>query len=71
MKKDKGEFITSWTTCKLDIDNNNYENCKHCRLYFECLLDAEDSRDGYDSFEDMILSGGYDSMDDFWECNGI
>ena len=71
MKKNKGEFITRWTTCKLNSDDDNYENCKHCKSYFECLEDAEDSRDGYAAFEDLILSGGYDSMDDFWECNGI
>lgn len=26
---------------------------------------------GYEMFCDSIIGCGYDSMDEFWECNGI
>jgi hypothetical protein len=60
-------LIENWTTCKFDEDDNKYRNCYGCDYYDECLENAEDSRDGYNSFCDCIVGCGYDSMDDFWE----
>lgn len=47
----------------------NY-TCYDCSLINECLEEAEDSKFGYECFED-IVSDAYGSVDAFWECNGI
>lgn len=63
-------LLEMWTTCKLDEDDENYKVCDDCEYHDECLINAEDSRDGYELFCD-IVSDAYGSVDDFWECNGI
>lgn len=66
--EDESDFINRWANCK----NENHEGtCQECGYYEECLEEAEDNSFGYTSFCDCVLSGGYDSMEDFWECNGI
>ena len=59
-----------WVECKFDTDDEKYKSCDDCEFHDECLSDAEDNRDGYESFCD-IVSDAYGSVDAFWECNGI
>lgn len=49
--------------------NYNY-SCCNCNFLDECLKEAEESKFGYECFED-IVSDSYGSVDAFWECNGI
>lgn len=63
--------IDRWGNCKFDDSDKNKPNCcEECEFYSECLSNAEDNRDGYESFCD-IVSDAYGSVDAFWECNGI
>ena len=64
-------MLEKWATCKFNENDKRCEDCENCNCREECLSDAEDSRDGYAMFKDSIVGCGYDSMDDFWECNGI
>lgn len=66
------DLIEKWGNCKFDEDDEHKpDSCEDCEYYENCLLEAEDNSDGYSSFCDCIVGHGYDSMDDFWECNGI
>jgi hypothetical protein len=62
---------SNWKSCRFDEDDDRYEECDDCEYRDECLSDAEDNRSGYAAFCDCIVGHGYDSMDEFWECNGI
>jgi len=74
---DEDNFIKYWTQCRYENneDDECFEDevpmCCDCDYYDECLEDANDSACGYEMFCDSIVGHGYDSMDDFWECNGI
>lgn len=63
-------LLENWTTCKFEEDDARYKNCYECNYYDECIENAEDNRDGYESLCD-IVSDAYGSVDAFWECNGI
>ena len=66
------DLIDKWGYCKFDDDDENKpDSCEDCDYYEDCIDSAEDNRDGYSAFCDCIVGHGYDSMDDFWECNGI
>jgi len=66
------DLIDKWGDCKFDEDDENKpDRCEDCEYYEDCIDNAEDNRDGYSAFCDCIVGHGYDSMDDFWECNGI
>lgn len=66
------DIIDRWGTCNFDDDDKNKpECCDECEYYEDCLSDAKDNMYGYAAFCDCIVGHGYDSMDDFWECNGI
>lgn len=62
---------SKWVSCEFDDDDDRYKDCVGCEHRDDCIESAEDNRSGYDAFCDCIIGGGYDSMDDFWECNGI
>lgn len=66
-EEDVDDYILNWISCCLDKDDENYENCCECSKREECLERASDSHRGNIMFEDSILSGGFDSMDEFWE----
>lgn len=69
---DIDDFIKNWTTCKFsEVDCDIIPFCRHCDSYDECLSKANDAACGYEMFCDCIVGCGYDSMEDFWECNGI
>ena len=74
---DEDNFIKNWAHCRYENSDDDDENeddipmCSECDHYYECLDDAEDSADGYKLFCDSIVGCGYDSMEEFWECNGI
>ena len=74
---DEDDFIKHWTNCKYDdehceeYDDDETPICRFCDSYDECLENANDSACGYEMFCDSIVGCGYDSMEDFWECNGI
>ena len=61
------DFIERWSYTECE---NDY-NCSGCEEYEECLNSARDAYEGQIIFHDMVISGGYDSEEDFWECNGI
>lgn len=63
--------MESWRNCLYDEDDDRHEECDNCELKEKCFEDAEDARSGYAAFCDCIIGCGYESMDDFWECNGI
>lgn len=63
--------IDEWGHCLFNDNDTKYLQCDTCNKKDKCLSEAEDNRDGYAMFEDCIVGCGYDSMDDFWECNGI
>lgn len=66
------DLIEKWGDCKFDEDDENKpDSCEDCEYCEDCIDSAEDNRDGYSAFCDCIVGHGYDSMDDFWECNGI
>lgn len=65
---DEQNFIMRYSSLEFDDCEGGCQVCNH---YDECSYDANECRDGELAFEDMVLSGGYDSIDDFWECNGI
>jgi hypothetical protein len=48
----------------------NIKKCDDCEYHDECVDNAEDNRDGYELFEE-IVSDAYGSVEAFWECNGI
>lgn len=62
---------SNWKHCEFDEDDENYEECDTCEIRTTCIQDAEENRSGYASFCDCMVNSGYDSMDDFWESNGI
>lgn len=69
---DIDDFIKNWTTCKFEEDDcDEIPSCIHCDNYDECLNKANDAACGHEAFRDCIVGCGYDSMEDFWECNGI
>lgn len=59
-------FIERWST--IECEN---ECCEDCNNYDNCYESAVDAYDAQIIFHDMVISGGYDSEEDFWECNGI
>lgn len=60
-------FIEKWST----IECENDYCCEGCETYDECYESAVDAYEGQIAFHDIVISGGYDSEEDFWECNGI
>ena len=66
---DNEYLLENWTNCQFDREDARYKNCTNCEYYDDCLEEADDNRDSYAAFEDLILESGYDSMDDFWESN--
>lgn len=74
---DEDDFIKRWAMCKYeDSEDEEFIDeeipmCIDCDYYDECLDEANGSACGYEMFCDSIVGHGYDSMEDFWECNGI
>lgn len=62
---------SNWVSCEFDNDDDRHKRCDDCEHRDSCIESAEDSKIGYSMFVDSIVGCGYDSMDDFWECNGI
>ena len=69
--KDKQDFINRWHLCELPSDSHQYQHCYECKRLMHCYEDAKDNYLGNQLFEEIILNSGYDSMDAFWESNGI
>lgn len=74
---DEDDFIKHWAQCKYEnCEDGEYFSeqipmCADCDNYDSCRSYADDSFCGYEMFCDSIVGHGYDSMEDFWECNGI
>ena len=68
---DKQDFINRWHLCKLPTDSPQYQHCYECKRFKHCYEEAKDAHLGNQLFEEVILNSGYDSMDAFWESNGI
>lgn len=67
---DDDYLLEQWASCEFDEDDARHKECDGCEHYKECLEYAQDNKDGYESFCD-IVSDAYGSVDAFWECNGI
>lgn len=63
-------LLEMWGSCEFDEEDEKYQKCEDCERYEECLENAQDNKDGYASFCD-IVSDAYGSVNAFWECNGI
>lgn len=63
-------LINMWCSCEFDEEDERYQKCEECENYEDCIENAQDNKDGYASFCD-IVSDTYGSVDAFWECNGI
>ena len=65
-------FLEKWVLCKYDdIDDSKLYSCTNCEHFENCMDDANFAYVGYEMFCDSIIGCGYDSMDEFLECNGI
>lgn len=64
-------LASNWAFCEFDDDDVRYKICDNCEHRENCIERAEDSKFGYEIFCDSIVGHGYDSMDDFWDSNGI
>jgi hypothetical protein len=63
-------LVENWATCDFDDDDSRHKICDDCENFEECIENAQDNRDGYELFCD-IVSDAYGSVEAFWECNGI
>lgn len=66
------DFLAKWGRCEYqDIDDSKLFDCENCDKFEDCMDDANFAYVGYEMFCDSIVGCGYDSMEEFWECNGI
>ena len=64
-------FLESHNVCKFDYKDHRFYSCRECDSLIDCMERAWDAEVGYEMFCYSIVGCGYDSMEEFWECNGI
>lgn len=64
--------------CSFETYNNIAKHCEECReaISKEYLMSKDSGYISNDEanrafYQDCVIGCGYDSIDDFWECNGI